>query len=95
MFVAVFSSLAVTVPLSRVNGIESRAVENEKGPPGVAANSPSVRQVVRLNGNLVPVDDLVGLDLDGDDAGRAGEDTEGEQDEEEALHTITYRWRSI
>ena len=42
-----------------------------------------------------PVDDPVGLDLDGDCAGRVGEDTEGEQDEKETVRTITDRWRGI
>ena len=55
----------------------------------------AVRQVVQVDGDLIPVDDPVGLDLDGDSAGRAGEDTEGEQDEEKTLHTITYRCPSI
>jgi hypothetical protein len=50
---------------------------------------------VQVDCDLVPVDDPVGLDLDGDDAGRAGEDSEGEQDEENTLHTIPYRCRSI
>jgi len=43
---------------------------------------------MHLDRDLVPVDDPVRLELDGDGAGRAGEDTEGGK--EETGCTITW-----